>query len=192
MISARLYLAIVAAVAIERGFELIWSRRNLARAMARGGVERGRNHYRAMVIVHALFLVSAAAEVLLPGRAFPSIVGWTALVMTGAAQSLRYWVVATLGERWNTRVIVIPGAPLVTMGPYRFMRHPNYLAVTIEIAALPMIHGCWMTALLFSLANAVLLSVRIPIEERALGEAPQPDRIPSAVAERGARRVHSR
>jgi methyltransferase len=80
--------------------------------------------------------------------------------------------VIALGDRWNTRVIVTPGAPLVTRGPYRWMRHPNYLAVVIEIAAVPMIRGCWMTAVTFSIANALMLSVRIPIEERALESLP--------------------
>jgi methyltransferase len=81
---------------------------------------------------------------------------------------LRYWAVATLGERWNTRVLVVPGEPAVTGGPYRYLRHPNYVAVALEMAALPLVHGAWLTALVWSAASAALLARRIPREEAGL------------------------
>jgi methyltransferase len=97
-------------------------------------------------------------------------VGWLALAVVLGAQALRYWAIATLGWRWNTRIVVVPGAAPVTGGPYRFVRHPNYVAVIAEMVALPLVHGAWLTALAFTLGNAWLLRVRIHAEERALGE----------------------
>jgi len=119
--------------------------------------------------LHALFLVSAAAEAIVLRRPFPGALGWAALGAALGAQALRYWSVAALGPRWNTRIIVLLGAAPVVRGPYRFLRHPNYLAVIIEIACVPMIRGCWITATAFSIANAVLLRARILAEEAALG-----------------------
>ncbi len=171
VISTRVYLAIVAAYGVERCFELVRSRRNVARAMKRGATESGREHYPEMVAVHVLFLISAAAEVLVFDRPFPGLIGWTALALAAASQALRYWVISTLGDRWTTRIIVIPGKPLVTSGPYRFIRHPNYVAVAVEMASVPMIHGCWLTAIVFSISNGVLMAMRIPAENRALAES---------------------
>jgi methyltransferase len=90
------------------------------------------------------------------------------LALVLAAQVLRWWCIGTLGNQWNTRVIVVPGLPLVTTGPYRRLRHPNYVAVAVEVFALPMVHTAWLTAVVFSLANLALMAVRIPVEERAL------------------------
>lgn len=171
MISLDAYLALLAVVALERVAELLISRRNARRAFARGAIEVGRAHFRVMVGFHALFLISCAAEPLVFQRAVPPTLTALALLGLIAAQALRYWAIVTLGERWNTRVIVLPGAAPVTDGPYRLMRHPNYLAVVIEIASLPMLRGAWITALVFSLGNAAILAVRIPAEERALGGA---------------------
>jgi methyltransferase len=122
-----------------------------------------------MVVVHALFPIACAAEVLVLKRPFPGAPGLVALTVALGAQALRWWAIATLGWRWNTRVIVVPGAAPVTGGPYRFLRHPNYLAVVLEMLAVPLTHGAWLTALVFSALNAALLAVRIPAEERALG-----------------------
>ena len=169
VISERAYLLLLAILAAERVLELFISQRNARRAFAHGGIEVGRSHYRVMVVMHTLFLISCAAESLLVARAISPIVSMVALAGVLLAQVLRYAAVATLGERWNTRIIVMPGAVPVTRGVYRWMRHPNYVAVVIEIAALPMIRGCWVTALVFTLANALVLAVRIPTEERALG-----------------------
>ena len=137
--------------------------------MALGGEERGQRHFRVMTVLHAAFLISCVAEVLLLNRAFPGVLGWTAFAIALLAQGLRYWAVWTLGERWNTRIIFIPGAQPVTSGPYRLIRHPNYLAVIMELLAVPLIHGAYLTSITFSLANALMLMVRIRAEEAALG-----------------------
>jgi methyltransferase len=169
--SVEAYLWLLIAVALERVVELLLSTRNARLARARGGVESGRGHYPVMAAFHALFLVSCAAEVVFLFRPFPGLLGWVALVAVALAQGLRYWAIATLGRRWNSRIVVVPGEPPVTGGPYRWIRHPNYVAVVTEMAALPLVHGAWLTALVFSLGNAWLLSVRIRAEERALGPA---------------------
>jgi len=168
--SVTLYLGLLALTALERGVELVLSARNARRARAHGGVESGRGHYPVMAGFHAAFLLACGLEVVLLHRPFPGVAGWIALAVVLLAQSLRYWAIATLGWRWNTRIVVLPGAAPVTGGPYRFVRHPNYLAVIAEMAALPLVHGAWLTALLFSAGNAWLLRVRIRAEERALGE----------------------
>ncbi len=169
VISLGAYLAIVAALALERVFHLGLASRNARRAFAMGAVERGRGHYPAMAAFHALFLFSAAAEAIVLKRPFPGALGWTALGGALGAQALRYWSIASLGARWNTRIIVFPGMPPISRGPYRFVRHPNYLAVIVEVACVPLIHGCWLTAVVFSIGNAVLLRVRIREEEAAMG-----------------------
>jgi methyltransferase len=171
VISLGAYLGILGIVAAERVFHLGLAARNTRRALARGAIERGGDHYRRMAIFHAAFLVSAAAEAILLRRSFPGILGWVALGGAAGAQVLRYWSVATLGARWNTRILVIPGSMPVCRGPYRFVRHPNYLAVIIEIACIPLIRGCWLTAVVFSAGNAALLRVRIREEEAAMGAA---------------------
>jgi methyltransferase len=170
VISLHAYLALVALFAAERGVELVLSTRNARRLLARGGVEVGRGHYPPMVLLHAALLVACAAEAL----AFPAPPpAWALLAAAGAllAQALRWWSIATLGERWTTRIVVLPGAPPVTGGPYRRLRHPNYLAVVVEFLCLPLAYGSWRTAALFSAANGLLLAVRIRAEERALGDA---------------------
>lgn len=170
MVIARLYLAFLVLLAAERGFELWLSRKNARTALASGAVERGRGHYPAMVMLHALFLIACAAEVVWLHR---TPLGWLsalALAVAVAAQGLRYWAVATLKGRWTTRVIVWPDSPVITSGPYRWVRHPNYLAVALELLAVPLVGGAYVTAVVFSAANVWLLSVRIPLEERALGE----------------------
>ncbi len=184
------YLVFLGLLALERGVELGLSLRNARRALRRGAVEAGRGHYPPMVAVHALFLAACAAEAL----ARPEPPGaWALAALAGAlaAQGLRWWAVASLGDRWNTRVLVVPGEPPVTRGPYRFLRHPNYLAVVVEVACVPLAWGSWRTALLFSAANAALLALRIPAEGRALGEAwerafaGRPRLLPSARPGRG-------
>jgi len=167
--SELLYLCFLALLGLERFAELLLSLRNARAARAAGAVEAGRGHYPVMVAFHSLFLVSCALEVVLGHRPFPGPLGWAALVVALAAQALRYWAVATLGVRWNTRVLVWPGLAPVTAGPYRFLRHPNYLAVVLEVLAVPLIHGAWITALVFSAGNVLLLRVRIRTEEQALG-----------------------
>ena len=168
MVTSRaLYLGFLALLAAERVFELSLSRRNAARALARGGRESGRAHFALLAALHAGFLASCALESAV--RPFPGALGWNALGAALLAQALRYWAVVSLGDRWNVRVIVVPGEPPVQRGPYRFVRHPNYAAVVLEMAAVPLIHGCWWTAAVFSALHAVVLRVRIRAEEAALG-----------------------
>jgi methyltransferase len=164
------YLGFLGLVVLERVGELALSRRNAAAAFARGAVEFGQTHFKVMTALHTAFLLACAGEPVIFGRTFPGAWGVAALIVALLAQALRYWAIATLGERWNTRIIVQPSLPPVTGGPYRFVKHPNYVAVIIELVAVPLIFGSWVTALSFSLANAVLLTVRIRAEERALGE----------------------
>lgn len=166
------YLAVVAATAVERLAELVVSARNARWSFARGGVESGRGHFPAMVALHTGLLVACVAEVLLADRPFLPWLGWPMLALVLASQGLRWWCIGTLGPRWNTRVIVVPGLPLVDRGPYRWFRHPNYVAVVVEGIALPLVHTAWTTALAFTVLNAVLLwRFRIPAEERALRRA---------------------
>lgn len=163
------FFALLALWGLERLFEVALSRRNARRVLARGGVEvESRAFYSAMVAVHGLLFFAAPLEVVVLERPFRPLLAAAATAAVGAAMALRYWAVATLGERWNTRVIVVPGEPAVAGGPYRWLRHPNYLAVVIEMAALPLVHGAWITALAWSAASALLLARRIPREEAAL------------------------
>src|SRR5215217_7371313 len=129
------------------------------------GVETGQPHYRFMVVFHTLFLGACLAEVLRLHRPFLGVWSWVALGCAVAAQGLRYWAITTLGPRWNSRIIVVPDLPPVVGGPYRFLRHPNYVAVVLELVSVPLIHGAWWTAVFFSVGNLVLLSVRIRAEE---------------------------
>jgi methyltransferase len=168
MSSAGWYAVLVAAVAAERIAELVVSARHLAWARARGGVESGAGHYPAMAAVHTLLLVSCVVEVQALDRPFVPWLGWPMLLVVIGTQALRWWCVRTLGPQWNTRVVVVPGLPLVRRGPYRLLRHPNYVAVVVEVAALPLVHTAWLTALVFSALNAAVLSVRVPAEQRAL------------------------
>lgn len=163
------YFLLIAAVAAERLAELIVSKRNARWAFAHGGKEFGRGHYPVMVIIHAGLLIGCVLEVWLLDRPFVPWLGWTMLAVVVAAQVLRWWCIATLGKRWNTLVIVLPEAPLVRSGPYRWLHHPNYVAVVAEGIALPLVHSAWITAVVFTVANAPLLTVRIRVENAALG-----------------------
>ena len=161
------YIALLALVGAERIAELLLSRRNARLAFARGGVETGAAHFRWMALLHAAFLPACALEA--SQLAFPGAIGWAALLLLLCAQALRWWAIASLGESWNVRVIVVPGAPPKRSGPYRWVRHPNYIAVIVEMFAIPLIHGAWVCAFAFSALNAIVLRVRIRDEERALG-----------------------
>ena len=155
-------VAILGFVTLQRLVELQLADRNSRRLFADGAVEYGRGHYPFIVALHMLWL--AALWWWAPGRP----IDIPLLVLFAVLQLGRVWVIATLGERWTTRIIVKPGAPLVRKGPYRFLNHPNYAIVTLEIAVLPLVFGLWRIALLFSLLNAVLLAIRISEENRAL------------------------
>ena len=166
------FVIVVALVAAERVAELVVSRRNAAWSFARGGRETGQGHYPVMVVLHTGFLVAMLVEAFVRRPAVPSALAWSMLLIVVSAQGLRWWCIATLGPRWNTRVIVVPDLPPVRSGPYRFLSHPNYVAVVIEGVALPLVHACWMTALGFTVANAALLTVRMRVENRALSDLP--------------------
>ena len=156
-------------VAIQRLLELLYSRRNERRLFARGAVERGSGHYPVIVAIHTLWLVSTLVEGLLRGPEPPA---WWPVPLAAflLVQPLRYWAILSLGENWNTRVLVVPGGKLVRRGPYRYFPHPNYVVVAVEVLTFPLIFGAWITAIAFSLLNAVLLYVRIRTENRALRE----------------------
>ncbi|REJ81548.1 MAG: hypothetical protein DWQ36_24965 [Acidobacteria bacterium] len=160
--------AILLAVVGERLYELSLSRRNAARVRARGGIELGRGHYRWMVALHVGFLIATPLEWFLLRPCWSPLLLLLAALTLAASMALRYWAIASLGDRWNTRVLCEPGRPAVTTGPYRHMKHPNYLAVVLEFAALPLLHGGWRTAVLGSLLNAVVLAVRLRCENAAL------------------------
>ena len=162
------YVLLIALVGLERLAELVVAQRNLAWSRARGGVEVGLSHYPVMVVLHTGLLVGCLVEVFALNRPFIPALGWPMLAIVIAAQGLRWWCITSLGRQWNTRVVVIPGAERVSGGPYRLMSHPNYVAVVAEGIALPLVHGAWITALTFTVLNALLLRKRISIENSAL------------------------
>jgi len=167
------FTVLVALVCLERIAELVVSTRNAAWSMEHGGVESGRGHYPFMVVLHTGLLVGALAEAWLRRPDVPSGLAWSMLALVVASQALRWWCITTLGRRWNTRVIIVPGLPPVRSGPYRLFRHPNYVAVVVEGVALPMVHAAWITALVFTVLNAALLTVRIRAEDAALATLPE-------------------
>lgn len=160
------YTLLIAAVGVERIAELVVSQRNLKWSKARGGIEFGARHYPVMAVLHTALLAGCLLEA--AHRSFIPALGWPMLAMVIAAQALRWWCIATLGRQWNTRVVVVPDADRVTRGPYRFIAHPNYVAVVVEGAALPLVHSAWITAVVFTVLNAALLRVRISVEDNAL------------------------
>ena len=153
---------ILALVTLQRVGELWLSNRNTKRLLERGAHEVAPSHYPLIVVVHVLWL--ASLWWLAPGQ--PINFFWLALYLL--LQVARVWVLRTLGERWTTRIIILPGAPLVTGGPYRFVNHPNYVVVAGEIAVLPLVFGFWDLALIFSLLNGAVLATRISAEDGAL------------------------
>ena len=155
-------ILILSLVTLQRLGELALSTRNTRRLLERGAFEVGAKHYPLIVAVHAAWL--AALWWLAPGRE----VHWPWLALFVLLQLARIWVVASLGERWTTRIIILPSERLIGRGPYRYVRHPNYLVVVGEIAALPLAFGLWQCALIFSILNAMVLFVRIKAEESVL------------------------
>jgi methyltransferase len=156
---------LVLAVLAQRLAELWYARRNEARLLAAGAIEHGAGHYPLLVLLHGAWLL--ALWLLVPAGA---PIDWRLLAAFGLAQLCRLWVLISLGRWWTTRVITLPGAPLVRRGPYRFLRHPNYLVVAAEIALLPLAFGAWRIALVFSLLNGLLLAWRIRVEDAALAD----------------------
>jgi methyltransferase len=158
-----LNIVILAFVTLERLAELWLSRRNMLRLLEQGAREHGRGHYPLIVGVHVLWL----ATLWLLARSRPVDGFWLALFVL--LELGRVWVLATLGRRWTTRIVVLPDAPLIDRGPYRFLNHPNYWVVIGEIAVLPLAFGLWQVALIFTILNAAVLAIRIREENRALG-----------------------
>jgi methyltransferase len=168
-LSGAILVLAVTLVAVQRLLELVLARRNERRARARGAIERGRSHYPFIVALHSLWLVSTLVEGLLRGPELPAL--WPVpLALFLLVQPLRYWALSSLGESWNTRILVVPGAKPVRRGPYRYLSHPNYVVVVVEILTFPLIFGAWVTALVFTVLNAAVLFVRIREENRALTE----------------------
>jgi methyltransferase len=162
------YIVLIAAVAVERLAEVVVAERNRRWSRDRGGVEAGSGHYPVMVVLHVGLLAGCLLEPVVLHRPFIPALGFPMLALVVAAQALRWWCITTLGRQWNTRVIVVPGAPRVSGGPYRLIPHPNYVAVVVEGFALPLVHGAWVTALVFTVLNAALLKARLVVENAAL------------------------
>lgn len=171
MSSQTFYLVLIGAVVVERFGELLITRRNAARLRARGGVSAGEAHYPFMVMLHTALLFGAPLEVVFLARPFIAWLGWPMLALVAGTMALRYWAISALGDRWTTEIFVVPGEAPKVGGPYRYLRHPNYLAVIVEVAALPLVHTAWLTALLGSIGNAIVLRLRIRAEEAALAGA---------------------
>jgi methyltransferase len=175
MVSLLAFTGIIGLTGLERLAELVVGRKNRAWSLAQGGVESGRGHWPVMVLLHTGLLVGCLVEAwLLQPPLIPALAG-SMLALAAICQGLRWWCIRTLGPRWNPQVIVVPGLPPVTTGPYRWLRHPNYVAVALEGIALPLIHTAWRTAIVFTVLNAILLSVRIHCENTALSTLPNQD-----------------
>ena len=158
-----LNVVILVLVTLQRLGELWLSKRNTGRLLARGAREHAPGHYPLIVAVHTAWLL--VLWLLAPFRPIDGF--WLAMFV--AIEILRIWVLASLGPRWTTRIIVVPDATLVRRGPYRFINHPNYLVVVSEILVLPLVFGLWQVALIFTLLNAAILTIRIRAENAALG-----------------------
>jgi methyltransferase len=164
------YLLLIGLVILQRLAELAISKQHEIRLRARGAVEVGRGHYPWLVAMHTAFFVVLLLEIMLLSRR-PAAWWWLPFIAFLLAQALRIWSMVSLGERWTTRLLILPGTAPVHRGPYRYFRHPNYLVIIVELASLPLISQAYLTAAVFTILNAVLLSIRIPIEERALAQA---------------------
>lgn len=162
------FYVLIGFVVLQRLLEVLYARSNEIAMRRQGAIEVGAGHYKWIVLLHILFFLSLVLEVWTMEWGFGS--GWQVfLIIFAIAQILRVWVLASLGRFWNTKILILPGAEKVKKGPYRWLPHPNYIVVALEIAALPLIFGAWRTALIFSILNALLLLlVRIPAEEKAL------------------------
>ena len=161
-----IFYAVLALVAVQRGGELILARANTKRLQSRGAIEVDRIGYIWFIVLHGGWLAALAATV--PAATLPD---WPLLAVFGLLQAGRLWVIVSLGRRWTTRLIVLPGAPLITRGPYRWLRHPNYLIVTAEVAILPLAFDAIAIAVVASAVNALLLARRIRIEQTMLDAA---------------------
>jgi methyltransferase len=171
MVSVWMLVGLFVAIAVQRVSELRLAKRNLAWAQERGGRLIAEPHYWMFFVLHTGWLLAWPCEAWLRG---PELTSWWTAWLGGfvLAEALRYWAIASLGKRWNTKIVVLDGEPLIRRGPYRFLAHPNYLAVALELVCVPMIFDAWLTALICSVLNAaLLLGLRIPAEVRAVREA---------------------
>lgn len=169
-LSVAAFVALVVAVALQRLYELVRSRRHIRALRAQGHAPHTEPAYVAMVIVHAGALIAAKVEVIVAHRPFVPPLAAACLLLVMIAQVARVWIFEALGPAWNVRVV----APIhiVASGPYRFVRHPNYLVVVIELLALPLVHTAWITSIAATVANALVLARRIPLEESVLARDP--------------------
>jgi methyltransferase len=163
-----IYFVFVALVAGERLVELVVSERHARSMLGKGALEHGRDHYPFMVTLHTALLAGCIVEPLALGRPFVPALALSMFVLAILAQGLRWWAIRALGVRWSTRVIVPLYGERVVRGPYRFFPHPNYVAVAVEGIALPLIHGAWITAVVFTVLNGLLLTIRVRVEDRAM------------------------
>jgi methyltransferase len=162
-----MFALLVAFLALQRLAELVYSHRNAQRLRAQGAIEAGRAHYPFIVALHVAFYICLVLERIVLVSSWPS--GWPFwLALFLQAQFVRAWVLKTLGPRWTTRILVVPGAERIRTGPYRYLRHPNYLAIVLEFLSIPMLAGAFRTAVVFSLLNLLVLRVRIRAEEAAM------------------------
>lgn len=175
MTTKYIFLGIVLAVAVQRLLELRLSARHAEAIRAQGGYEVGAGHMGTMRLLHTAWFIAMVAEVFLLDRPFIPWLGALAFVGLLVGQALRYAAIRTLGPRWTATIMILPGAPPVTSGLYRRIRHPNYVGVIIEIACVPLIHTAWLTSLVFSILHAFLMRTRIRAEEAALREANEYD-----------------
>lgn len=164
---------IIILLVVQRLVELRIAARNARASMAQGGKEYGTRHYPLFIVLHTTWFVAMVVEsTMRTATALPNPVPWwwwTCIVVVIVAQGLRYWAITTLGEAWNTRIIVVPGRRPIERGPYRVMKHPNYVAVTAELLCIPLLVGAPVTAVVVSILNAILLlGIRIPMENEAL------------------------
>ncbi len=164
-----LFYPLIILVIIQRLVELMISRKNEKWLLNNGAVEYGKEHYKFIVLLHALFFVSMIIEYNVPGRYYEfNPINYLFLVFFFFLQGMRVWVLVSLGKYWNTKIFRIPGSGLVSTGPYKYLKHPNYVIVICEIFALPMIFNLYYSAVIFSLLNAVILTLRIRTENHAL------------------------
>ena len=170
MLGSRVIFTIIVALeAGERIFELVLSARNARRTLGRGGVEHAQPIHWLVVVFQTAWIVAAPLEVWLLDRPWVPALAVITGVLLIAAMILRYWAVMTLGDRWNTRIITVPGETPVTTGPFRYFRHPNYVAAYVELFALPLFHCAWLTAAVLGTANLILIKIKSRAEDKALG-----------------------
>ena len=164
-----LFLIIISFVILQRLTELIIAKRNAKWLLSRGAIEYGKEHYKFIVLLHICFFLSIITEFYLHGRHSElNLINYTFLVIFILLQFLRVWIISSLGKYWNTRIFRIPGEKLVVRGPYKFIKHPNYIVVIGEILILPLVFNLYYSAIIFTILNALMLFVRIRTENKAL------------------------